>query len=136
MATVWTIAIDWNRDGDYSDTNEDVTNRIISANWFLGMRQPYQDAADNSVLQLVLRNDDSLFSPENDESPLWDDSIEPPRSKVQPFRPVRIQSNDGTTPRTHWVGWIETMQPDVGRYGKRLMKITATGVMQFYKAAE
>jgi hypothetical protein len=28
---------------------------------------------------------------------------------------VRVQSNDGTTTRTHWVGWIETIQPDVGQ---------------------
>jgi len=136
MITTWTIAIDWNRDGDYSDANEDVTSRVISANWSLGIEKTYQETAENSMLQLVLSNNDKLFSPENASSPLWDGSATPPRSKVQPFRPVRIQSNDGTTTRTHWIGWIETMQPDVGRFGKRLMKITATGVMQFYKAAE
>jgi hypothetical protein len=32
---------------------------------------------------------------------------------------VRIQSNDGTTTRTHWVGWIDSIQPVVGRYGPR-----------------
>ncbi len=52
--TTWTIAIDWNRDGDYSDSNEDMTSQVISANWFLGMRQPYQESADNSMLQLLI----------------------------------------------------------------------------------
>jgi hypothetical protein len=37
--------------------------------------------------------------------------------------------------RTHWVGWIENIQPDVNRYGKRTVHIAATGAMQFMKAA-
>jgi hypothetical protein len=45
MPTTWTIAIDWNRDGDYSDTYDDVTSRVISADWFLGIRQAHQTAA-------------------------------------------------------------------------------------------
>jgi hypothetical protein len=136
MTTTWTIAIDWNRDGDYGDSYEDVTSRVVSTKWFLGQRKPWQDTADNSLLELALDNSDKQYSPENSSSPLWDGSVTPPRSKVQPFRPVRIQSNDGTTTRTHWVGWIEKIEPEVGRYGKRLIKIAATGVMQFYKAAE
>ncbi len=54
MTTTWTIAIDWNRDGDYSDSYEDVTSRVISVKWFLGQRKPYQDTADNTLLELLL----------------------------------------------------------------------------------
>jgi hypothetical protein len=43
MATTWTIAIDWGRNGNYTDTYDDVTSRAISANWFLGMRKADQD---------------------------------------------------------------------------------------------
>lgn len=28
--TTWAIAIDWNRNGNYTDTYDDVTNRIMS----------------------------------------------------------------------------------------------------------
>lgn len=49
MATTWTIGIDWNRDGDFTDSNEDVTSWVIDACWSLGMQKPYQDVADNSV---------------------------------------------------------------------------------------
>lgn len=87
MTTTWTIAIDWNRDGDYSDTSEDVSSRIISANWFLGMRQPYQEMADNSVLQLVLNNIDKLFSPES--TMLTDDNPNPLFGKLASFRTAR-----------------------------------------------
>lgn len=85
MITTFTIAIDWNRNS-----------------WFLGMRQPWQDKADNSMLALTLRNNDRLYSPDNTGSPL--------ASKLVPQRPVRIQSSDGTTTRTHWVGWIEVCE--------------------------
>jgi len=126
--TTWTIAVDWDRNGDYSSTQDDVTNRVIAANWFLGMRKPYQDTADNAVLTLTLNNTDRLFSPENASSPLF--------GKLVPQRPVRIQSNDGTTTRTHWVGWIDSIQPVVGRYGARTVELVAVGAMQFLKATE
>ncbi|MDX2136926.1 MAG: hypothetical protein SF123_02435 [Chloroflexota bacterium] len=126
--TTWTIAVNWNRDGDFSDANEDVTSLLISATWVLGTQKPWQDIADNSVLKLTLNNADRRFSSENSSSPL--------SGMIVPQRPVRIQSNDGTTTRTHWVGWIESIEPVVGRYGKRTVEIIAAGAMQFLKATE
>jgi hypothetical protein len=41
MTTTWTIAIDWDRNDNFTDTDDDVTSRVISVNWFLGMRTPY-----------------------------------------------------------------------------------------------
>jgi hypothetical protein len=126
--TTWTIAIDWNRDGDYTDTNEDVTARVLSAMWVLGTQKPYQDIADNSVLKLSLDNSDKLFSSENATSPL--------AGLLVPQRPVRVQSNDGTTVRTHWIGWIESIEPEPNQYGKRTVGIVAAGAMQFLKTTE
>lgn len=128
MTTTWTIAVDWGKNGNYTDTYDNVTDRVISANWFIGMREPYQDIADNSILSLVLRNDDRRYSPEYGSSPLT--------GLLVPFRPVRIQSNDGTTTRTHWTGWIESIQPAVNKNGQRTTQIVATGAMQLFKAAE
>ncbi|MCZ7554501.1 MAG: hypothetical protein M5U05_18305 [Anaerolineales bacterium] len=128
MTTTWTIAVDWDRDGNFSGQNDDVTVYVSSARWFLGERKPYQDTADDSMLTLVLDNSDRRFSPENPSSPL--------AGKLVPFRPVRVQSDDGNTTRTHWVGWIESIQPQVNVYGERTVEITAAGPMQFFKAAE
>lgn len=128
MTTTWTIAIDWERNGNFSDTYDDVTDRVISANWFLGMRQSYQEMADNSTLMLVLNNEDRRYSPENSGSPLT--------GKVIPFRPARIQSDDGSEVRTHWQGWVESIQPAVNQHGERTVQIVATGPMQFLKATE
>lgn len=126
--TTWSIAIDWDRSGSFDGTNDDVTDEVISARWFLGARKPYQDTPDDSMLTLVLKNADQRFSPENASSPLT--------GKLSPFKPVRIQSNDGLVTHTHWLGWIETIQPAVNFNGERTVEITAAGPMQFYKAAE
>lgn len=92
MSTNWSITVDWDRNGWNSDEApnddyEDVTNRVISANWFLGMRQPYQDMADNSMLQLVLDNSDKQFSPES--TMLTDDKPNPLFGKLASFRTAR-----------------------------------------------
>lgn len=127
-STVWTVGVDWDRDGAFATPIDDVTERVMSARWFLGARKPYQDTADDSMLTLVLDNSDQQFSPENSSSPL--------AGKLTPFKPVRIQSDDGTTVCTHWIGWIESIQPAMSLYGERTVAITAAGPMQFYKAAE
>jgi hypothetical protein len=45
MTTIWTIAVDWDRNGDYTDANDDVTSRVLSAEWVLGMQRAYQATA-------------------------------------------------------------------------------------------
>ena len=50
--------------------------------------------------------------------------------------PVKIESNDGTTTRTHWSGWLATILPVGGKYGNRQVDIIAHGAMQFLKATE
>lgn len=129
MATTsWTIEIDWEREGNFNGIYADVTAYVLNANWFIGMRQAYQEMGDDSFLELSLRNDDKRFSPENSSSPL--------SGFLAAYRPVRVQSNDGTTTRTHFTGWVESIQPTVNQYGERQVKITCAGPMQFYKAQE
>lgn len=125
---IWTIAVNWDRDGDYSDLYDDVTAHTISAMWVLGAQKPWQDVADNSVLKLMLDNADRRYSPDYAASPLF--------GRVVPQRPVRITSFDGVTTRVHWIGWIESIAPVVGRYGKRTVEIIAAGAMQFLKTTE
>ena len=129
MATTWTIAIDWDRDGEFSG-DDIVTDRAVWVNWFLGFRAPYVDIAENSVLGLVLDNPDRRFSPENE------DTANPLAGKIQPLRPVRVTSNDGTTTRTHWSGWVESVHSAANKYGDKLVKILCTGALQFLSSAQ
>jgi hypothetical protein len=85
--------------------------------------QPYQHVADHSSLALVLKNHNQRFSPENVAGPL--------SGKLVPLRPVRIQSDDGSTVRTHWVGWMESIQPTVGRFGERLSALVNLLIGQY-----
>jgi hypothetical protein len=71
MATTWTIAIDWDRNDNFSGTYDDVTARMVNVEWVLGWREPYQDVAEDSVLKLRLTNVDRRYSPENATSPLF-----------------------------------------------------------------
>ena len=129
MSINWIISIDWDRNNNYTDTYDNVTARVISAQWSLGIETAYEEVADNSVLRLVLKNDDKLYSPENGASAL--------AGKIVPQRPVQIQAFDTVgVLYTHWVGWIDSIQPIVGRYGERTVQIIAVGAMQFLKAAE
>ena len=129
MATTWTIAIDWDRDGEFSG-DDIVTERAVWINWFLGFREPFMDIAQNSTLGLVLDNRDRRFSPENE------DAANSLAGKIQPLRPVRLTSNDGTTTRTHWSGWVQSIHPAVSKYGERVSAIQVAGAMQFLKATE
>ena len=129
MATTWTIAIDWDRDGEFSG-DDIVTERAVWVNWFLGFREPHKDIAQNSVLGLVLDNRDRRFSPENE------DTANPLAGKIQPLRPLRLTSNDGTTTRRHWSGWINMIERAANKSEARQANILATGAMQFPKTAE
>ena len=61
MTTEWTIGIDWDRDGNYTDE----TTRVLSASWSLGFQQAYMDVGNDAKLSLLMRNQDRRFSPEN-----------------------------------------------------------------------
>ena len=124
MATQWKVEVDWNRDGTYSE----VTDYVIEAEWFLGFRAPYMGTASEAFLHLTLNNADKRFSPENSSGPLY--------GNLAPLRPLRVTSDDGSTVRTHWSGWIDMIVPAANKYGARLAYIVATGAMQFLKATE
>ena len=128
MSTSWTIAIDWDRNGNFTGEHDDITQRVLLAEWFVGMQRPYQLTADGSTLVMRLNNKDRRFSPENTGGPL--------NGKLAPLRPVKIETNDGTTARRHWSGWIAAILPAGGKYGNRQVDIIAHGAMQFLKATE
>ena len=124
MSTRWTIGIDWDRDGNYTDE----TARVLSAKWMLGFQQAYMDVGNDAQLRLVLRNDDRRFTPENSAGPL--------SGKLAPLRPVKVESHDGTTTRRHFSGWVQSIHPAANQNGERTATIRVAGAMQFLKATE
>ena len=124
MTTRWTIGIDWDRDGDYTDE----TARVLSATWSLGFQQAFMDVGNDAQLTLIMRNQDKRFTPENGAGSLY--------GKLVPLRPVKIESNDGTSTRRHFSGWVQSIHPAANRNGERIAMIRVSGAMQFLKATE
>ena len=67
MTIRWTIGIDWDRDGKYTDE----TTRVLSASWSLGFQQAFADVGNDAKLSLLMRNEDKRFSPEYSAGSLY-----------------------------------------------------------------
>jgi hypothetical protein len=113
MPITYTLLIDWNDDGDFADANEDLGADVLALSWRLGMTMPFQHVAPPGTAQITVRSRDRRYSPE---------------AAIQPLRigkRLRIQSNDGSTVRTHFTGFIESVEPQPGTLGERTAIIHA-----------
>ncbi|MFI6819716.1 hypothetical protein ACIBJE_02040 [Micromonospora sp. NPDC050187] len=119
MIPDYDIRIDWNADGDFDGTGEDVTGRINDRGPALQLRYGRDQARAFSPLAggsgaMELNNDSRDYSPENTASPL--------AGLVQPGRDVRIRATlDGVTyglMRAHLDDYV--VIPDRERRGVRL----------------
>ena len=65
----WRVHVDWNNDGDFSDSNEDVTSDVLglTLDHYRDMATGHAEAAR---LELELKNDDHKYSRPNGSSPL------------------------------------------------------------------
>jgi len=115
------VFIDLDKDGNFLDTNEDISDFVISANWQIGFAGPYDPIARDSTLTLVLDNRDRRFSPECTTSPLY--------PNITRGRVVRVQTVYQGETRTMYTGWLETIQPDFGSHTTRRAKIKASGFL-------
>lgn len=114
MSISYTVAIDHDDDGDFSDIGEVITADIIDLRWELGMANAYDSVASPSSARITLRNHDQTYSPEV--------------TSVLPAKPLRIQSDDGTTIRTHFFGYVSQVEPSAGEQGEQLTVIHAQGI--------
>ena len=105
MPITYTIAINNNHDGDFTDTGEDITDHVLDLKWNLGFAQPYDSLADYSTAQITVRNPTGLFSPE--------------RNPLDSGTQIRIQSDDGTSPRTQFIGFVSHVTPMEGEWGDK-----------------
>src|SRR4249919_671650 len=108
------VEIDWNRDLDYSDISENVTEFVRARNnpISLDYGRDQSTALAPTIAgrgSLVLDNDDRRFSPRNTSSPIY--------GYVKPARPVRITRTLPTSGTTYtlFVGHTDDspINPDV-----------------------
>src|SRR5687768_18208103 len=110
----YTVAIDFDDDGDFTDPGENITADVLRLEWRLGMTAPYDSLAAPIAARITVRNQSRVYSPEHSSN------------DFSPGRPLRIQSNDGTTTRTHFTGFITRVEPMSGDQGEKLAVIHAT----------
>ena len=103
MPITYTIAIDYDHDGDFTDSGEDISAHVLDLKWKLGLARAYDISADDSRAQITVRNPTSAFSPE--------------QNTLDSGTRVRIQSDDGITTRTHFTGFISHVAPSEGEWG-------------------
>ncbi len=88
MSNNFEMHIDWNNDGDYADTGEDVTARTLNEGTpeVRRGRDLARDLAPSApaILQFELNNASGDYTPENTGSPLFGDLV--------PGRPVRLRA--------------------------------------------
>ena len=65
----WLVHVDWNDDGDFTDSNEDVTSDVLGLT-LEHFRDLASDHIEAARLELELKNDDHKYSPSNGSSPL------------------------------------------------------------------
>jgi hypothetical protein len=96
--------VDWNDDGDYSDTGEDITARV------LGTRQPVKFAYGRDQARALsairagevafsVNNESKDYSPDNSSSPLF--------GNLEPGRPVLIRATFSATTYDLFRGFLD-----------------------------
>jgi len=88
----YTFSVDWSNDGDYGDTGEDVSARILAASWFRG-RDDESQLTGRSVAgacDILLNNASGDYSRFNTSSPLT--------GNLLPGRSIQIQAGSGDFP--------------------------------------
>ena len=134
MATTnYNLYVDWNNDGDYADSNENLTSYIQNIEWERG-----RDLANNltgssvsGILKVVLRNTTNIFSSFNSDSALF--------GSILPSRKVKLQMGGGSFPYTfpvtfnqdQWTGYLESLVPFPDMQGNNIAILTAVGPLAF-----
>ncbi|MBA3870366.1 MAG: hypothetical protein H0X30_14570 [Anaerolineae bacterium] len=111
----YTVSIDYSDNGSFADVGDNRITDVLQLDWRLGMTKPYDTVAAPATARIMLRNSTRAYSSEYTSDDL------------KPGKPIRIQSNDGITTRTHFTGFIDRIEPLAGNQGERLAVIYAVG---------
>lgn len=111
-----TFYVDWNHDGDYADSDENISAYVLAAEWSLGRDDPEVIMPPDGVARLTLDNGDRRFSPDYESSPLY--------GSVQPGKRIKIELDAGSGAVIMWQGWLTSVEIAIGRYGTQVAILT------------
>ena len=139
MAGSYTLLVDWNADGDFTDTHDDVTSDTLSLSWERG-RNYASALLGRSVagkLTATLVNTDGKYSPSNTSSALT--------GNILPGRTVQLQAGSGSFPYTfpvafndgvRWQGKLERIVPSPATVGTKTCTLVAFGTLGYLNQFE
>ena len=136
----YTLLVDWNNDGDFSDANEDVTSEVLNLSWERGRdyASQLQGKSISGKLTATLVNTGGKYSPSNTSSALT--------GNILPGRTVRLLAGpDEAFPYTFpisfednikWQGKLDQIRPAPAALGIKTAKLTAFGTLGFLNQFE
>ncbi len=118
---IYYVEVDWNNDGDFSDTYDNITSDVRSISYSRG-KSDELGTADVGQLSITLNNSDGKYTPSNSGSDLY--------GLLLPKRPIRIRATyDGNTYNLFY-GYIEEIIPHP-HLTEQYCIITATDGLDF-----
>jgi hypothetical protein len=138
MSGSYTLLVDWNNDGDFTDANEDVTGDVLSLSWERGRdyASQLQGRSVAGKLTSTLINTDGKYSPSNTSSALT--------GLILPGRSVQLQASSGSFNYTfpvafkavRWQGKLDRILPAPAAAGRKTATLTAFGTLGFLNQFE
>jgi len=139
MAAVYTLLVDWNNDGDFTDSNDDITSDVLSLSWERGRDYASQLTGKSIAgkLTATLINTGGKYSPSNTSSALT--------GQIFPGRSVRLQAGTGSFPYTfpvafndgvRWQGKLDRILPAPSTTGTKTATLTAFGILGYLNQFE
>mgnify|MGYP005818062587 CR=1 FL=1 len=131
------LLVDWNNDGDFADTGEDITSRTLSVEWQYG-RDYASQLMGKSVggkLKALLNNESGDYNSFNTSSPL-SGNIRPGR-KVQ-LRAFGLFPYDFTFSfsKPVWTGFLDRITPQPRVNGVNTASLEAVGPLGYLNQKE
>ena len=120
---VYKVSVDWNNDGDYSDSNEDITADVLQLTTQQGRSLASQitGKAVAGTLEAILINSAGKYSSFNTSSPLAGNILPNRRVKVETLTP---------TESTIFLGYLERITPIVDAQGVTKARLVALGSLK------
>jgi hypothetical protein len=123
LTLIWTAAVDWDADGSFTTSLDDISAYVQHYDIATGIPAPGPQSLVAAVgkCKLTVNNADRRFSPSYTAGPYY--------GKLLPLREIRVQVSDGTTTWTRFRGFIKEIKADSSLYGGRRASIECVGML-------
>ena len=139
MAGSYSVLVDWDNDGNFTDSGDDITSDVLSLSWERGRdyASQLQGRSVAGKLSAVLVNTGGKYSPSNTSSALT--------GNILPGRTVKVQAGSGSFPYTfpvafndgvRWQGKLDRILPAPAAEGVKTATLTAFGTLGYLNQFE